>query len=351
MTDEPQRIVVRAPNWVGDVVMATPAFRALREHFPKAHLAVVLKPYVRPILNGCPWFDETIETEGNGVGPTLRLARQLRAERFDLAVVLPNSVRSALEAFLGRARRRIGYDRRRRGVLLTDPIAPPRDDRGRFLPSNMVDYYLKLCQHLGCQDLSRREELFISDDCQRRGDAALERQGVDADTVLIGINPGGAFGSSKLWLPERFATVADALAERTNYRVILFGSPSERPILETVAEQMTHDPILTRPGELTLDTLKPLVARCALLITNDTGARHFAVAFAVPVVCIMGSTSPRYTDVNLERQTIVRVDVDCGPCQKKVCTTDHRCMTRITADRVLAAADRLLSGHSGRLPR
>lgn len=351
MTDEPQRIVVRAPNWVGDVVMATPTFRALRENYPQAHLAVVLKPYVRPILNGCPWFDEVVETEGKGVGPTLRLASQLRAERFDLAVILPNSVRSALEAFLGRARRRIGYDRRRRGVLLTDPVAPPRDDRGRFLPTNMVDYYLTLCQHLGCQNLSQREELFVTDACQRLAGAILEQHGVDEDTVLIGLNPGGAFGSSKLWLPDRFAAVADALAERTNCRIILFGSPGERPILETVAEHMAHEPILTAPGELTLDTLKPLVRRCALLVTNDTGARHFAVAFDVPVVCIMGSTSPRYTDVNLDRQIVVRVEVDCGPCQKKVCTTDHRCMTRITPEMVLAAADRLLAGRPGLLRR
>jgi len=351
VSTEPQRIVVRAPNWVGDVVMATPAFRALRENCPDAHLAVVLKPYVRPILSGCPWFDEVIETPGTGIASAFALASRLRAGRFDLAVVLPNSFRTALEAYLGRARRRIGYDRRWRRVLLTEPVAPPLDDDGRFLPTNMVDYYLTLCQHLGCQDLSQREELFITPECQERGDAILARHGVDADTALIGINPGGAFGSSKLWMPDRFAAVADALAKRTNHRIILFGSPSERPILETVAGHMEHDPILTAPGELTLDTLKPLVRRCALLITNDTGARHFAVAFDVPVVCIMGSTSPRYTDVNLERQIVVRVDVDCGPCQKKACTTDHRCMTRITPEMVLAAADRLLSGRRGRLPR
>jgi heptosyltransferase-2 len=214
----------------------------------------------------------------------------------------------------------------------------------------MVDYYLALCQYLGCHGLSQREELHITDACQARADALMEKHGIGPETQLIGLNPGGAFGSSKLWLPERFATVADALAERTNVRIILFGSPSERPILEAVASHMEAAPILTEPGELDLDVLKPLMKRCSLLITNDTGARHFAVAFDVPVVCIMGSTSPRYTNVNLERQMIVRVDVDCGPCQKKVCTQDHRCMTRITADMVLDAAEKLLDRHGPRLP-
>lgn len=346
---EAKRILVRAPNWVGDVVMATPTFRALRENYPDAHLAVALRPYVRPILNGAPWFDEVIAAEDRGWGNFWRLVRALRAGRFDFAVILPNSFRTALEAWLGRARHRIGYARRRRAILLTAPIAPPRDARGRFVPTNMVDYYLTLCEHLGCQGLSRREELFITPECQERADALLAKHEVAPEERLVGLNPGGAFGSSKLWPAERFVAVGDALAAK-GFRIILFGAPAERPILGKIAAAMQHKPILPEVGELDLDVLKPLVRRCALLVTNDTGARHYAVAFGVPAVTIMGSTSPRYTDVNMEKQLVVRVDVDCGPCQKKVCTTDHRCMTRITPEMVLRAADRLLAGREGRLP-
>ena len=350
MKVEAQRIVIRAPNWVGDVVMATPAFRALREAYPDAHIAVVLRPYVQPILYGAPWFNEVISCEDRGLANFWGLVRRLRAGRFDLAVILPNSFRTALEALLGRARRRFGYDRRRRGVLLTDPVAAPSDDRGRFVPKNMVDYYLTLCQLIGCQNVSQREELFVSEECQRRADAFFEKHQVGPEAELVGINPGGAFGGSKLWPAERFAAVADALAERHGFRGILFGSPKERPIVEAVAAAMKHPPIVPEAGELDLDVLKPLVRRCSLLVTNDTGARHFAVAFDVPAVTIMGSTSPLYTNVNLERQAVVRVDVDCGPCQKKTCATDHRCMTLITADMVLAAAEKLLAGRGGRLP-
>ncbi len=345
MSDEAPRILVRSPNWVGDVVMATPAFRALRQQFPGAHLALLCKPYVAPILNGCPWFDEVITTPGRGLGEFARLVRRLRNERFDTAVILPNSFRSALEARLGGIRRRVGYARqgRHRAWLLTDPIPPPTDERGRFRPQNMVDYYLRLCEHVGCADLSPREELFITPACQARADALLVKRDVAAGDRLLGLNPGGAFGSSKVWMADRFAAVADALVERHGFRVLLFGSPNERPILESVAAAMQHEHILTEPGEMDLDVLKPLMSRCSLLVTNDTGARHFAVAFGVPLVCIMGSTRPAYTEVNLERQRVVRVDVDCGPCQKKLCTEDHRCMTLITPDMVLEASEDLLA--------
>ena len=341
---EAERIVVRAPNWVGDVVMATPAFRALRENYPDAHIALALRPSVAPILNGAPWFDEVIAQEDRGMANFMRTIGRLRNGGFDLAVILPNSYRTALEATLGGVARRVGYDRHSRRHLLTDPVPAPAGPDGRFQPINMVDYYLALCRHLGCTGLSQHEELFIEPECQHRADALLDKYGVAADTVLIGLNPGGAYGPSKIWPSDRFAAVADALAERPKHHIILLGSPDERPILEAVAGHMSREPILPAPGETDLDVLKPLVRRCSLLVTNDTGARHVAVAFGVPVVTIMGSTSPRYTDVNMDRQLVVRVDVDCGPCQKKVCATDHRCMTRIPPAMVLAAADKLLAG-------
>ncbi|MFP4057312.1 MAG: lipopolysaccharide heptosyltransferase II [Candidatus Brocadiia bacterium] len=347
---EAERIVVRAPNWVGDVVMATPAFRAVREAYPGAHLAVALRPYVQPILTGAPWFDEVIAQEDRGLGHFAAMVRRLRQGHYHVAVLLPNSLRTALEVFAARVPRRLGYDRRHRWLLLTDPIAPPRDERGKFQPTNMVDYYLGLCRHLGCQNLSRHEELFVTDEAVERAEALLQRHGVEPEARLAGLNPGAAFGSSKLWPAERFAAVGDGLAQR-GYRVAIFGSPAERPIAQRVAEAMDHQPIVFEPGALDLDVLKPLIRGCSLLVTNDTGARHVAVAFGVPVVCIMGPTSPRYTDVNLERQKVVRVDVGCGPCQEKVCREDHRCMTRITPEMVLEAADDLLAGHEqGHLP-
>jgi len=341
MSPEPHNILVRTPNWVGDAVMSTPCLRALRNLYPSAKITLLARSYVCEIYNHAPWFDEIIsyEREGKHSGPGgfLRLTGILRRRQFDLAVLLPNSFGSALMARLAGIPHRIGYQRDGRGWLLTDSLQPIRS-RGRVIPRNMVDYYLELCHHLGARNCSRHVELFVSDKGESTADKILGN--ADRSRPLIGLNPGGAFGSSKCWMPERFAKVADLLFERYNAQPILFSAPSEKQIADRVVSSATH-PIL-RVGNIDLDALKSLMRRCTLLVTNDTGARHIAVAFDKPVVVIMGSTSSLYTDANLEKTMIVRKRVDCGPCQQKICKQDHRCMTSITVEDVVSAVDRLI---------
>ena len=342
---EARNILVRSPNWVGDAVMTTPVLRCLRHNYPDARISVLAKPYVREIYDGVPWIDEIIEYDDagthHGLGGLWRLGRELRAGRFDLAVVLPNSLSSALIARLSGARRRLGYRRQRRGWLLTDTLEPPMRD-GVIVPRNMVDYYFELLASIGCERTDKMVALFESPEGERRAEELLAEQGRDPAKRLIGINPGASFGSSKMWMPERFANVGDGLIERYGCQVIVFTPEHEREIGEAVIGAMRHPAITTIGHGLSLELLKSLMKRCSLLVTNDTGARHFGVAYGLPVVVIMGSTQSAYTDVNLEKTIIVRVDVDCGPCQQKVCTTDHRCMTLITAEMVLAAAARFL---------
>ena len=234
----------------------------------------------------------------------------------------------------------MGYDRNCRGWLLTDRIDPPRRD-GRIYPENMVDYYLRLCTHLGCPPEEKRVELHLSAEAEALAESRLREFGIREGHV-IAINPGAKFGSSKCWLPERFAEVADALIERTGDHIVILSAPGEAEIVQAIEGHMRHSTIPLYPTGAGLNYLKSVIRRCRLLITNDTGTRHFAVAFGLPVVVIMGSTQSSYTDVNLEKTIIVRVEVDCGPCQKKVCRTDHRCMTRITSEMVLAAAEEAL---------
>ena len=341
-----QRILVRSPNWVGDVVMATPAFRCLRRNFPGAHISVLVKNYSRQVIEGGPWFDEVIEydPEGahRGVLGYLRLVRRLRRGRYDLAIVLVNSQRGALEALLSGARERVGYDRGGRGWTFTKRIPPPRENN-RNVPINMVDYYLDLCYAVGCSEESRQTELFTTPEGEAQAEEILHSHGWEPSRMMIAINPGASFGSSKCWPPEYFASTADLLIERHNCQIIIFCAPKERAIAQAVASRMKH-PVINPCGHgVTLHNLKAITRRCRMLITNDTGPRHYAVAFGLPVVCIMGSTSPRYTDVNLEKTTKVSVEVHCGPCQQKVCTQpEHICMTRVTPEMVLDAADDLL---------
>lgn len=320
--------------------MSTPALRALRALYPNAHIALLARPYVMPIYEAAPWFDEIIPCDLHGAHAglrgLLRLAGHLRSQRFDLAVILPNSFGSALLMLLAGVPRRVGYRRDGRGWLLTDALEPFRSG-GRIIPRNMVDYYFELCHYLGARNCERRVELFTTPEAERSACEILAK--TNADRPLVGLNPGGAFGSSKLWPAERFAALSDILVERLGTQCILFAAPSEVDIAQRVLASARH-PILW-PGPQHLSTVKSLIRRCRLLVTNDTGARHIAVAFDRPVVVLMGATSSLYTDANLDKTIIVRKRVHCGPCQKKHCTLDHRCMRAITVEDVMRAVERL----------
>lgn len=344
MRIDAQRLLIICPNWVGDVVMATPAFRSLRAAYPDAKISLLLRPYVRKVLDGAPWFDELIDYDSrrkkSATPGFFATAKRLRGEQFDLAVVLPNSFSSALMAWFGGAKRRLGYVREHRGWLLSDALSPEKE-RGKIVPVNMVDYYLAFYTYLECDDPSKREELFVSQADEQAARELLAQHGFADGTPLIAINPGAAFGSSKCWTTSGFANVGDELMRSLNAKVIILWGPGEEEIARDIENQMELQPI--NPRELVpLDVLKALIKRCDLLVTNDTGPRHFAVAFDKPAVVIMGPTDPRYTDVNLERTTVLRLEVECGPCHLKQCPTDHRCMRDITPEMVVNAVKELL---------
>jgi len=327
--------------------MATPAIRAVRRRFPHSHLAVLARRAGADVLEHNPHVDRFFVADRRGVGPESggprRLARLLRAEHFDLALVLPNSFHAALVAWRARARRRVGYAVQWRSLLLTDRLPPPREN-GKIVPVNMVDRYLALCAAIGCAQLSRKEELFASDDDRARADRALSALGVAEADRLVVLVPGASYGPSKRWGAEKFAEVADRLIERRGCKVLAHVGPGEGETGRRVAAASANGVLVPPAGTIDLKTLKAVVERAALVIANDTGPRHYAVAFGVPNVAILGPTDRRYIEVNLERTVLLQAEVDCGPCQRKVCPRDHRCMARITPDEVLAAAESLLPG-------
>lgn len=327
-------ILALAPNWLGDAAMCTPALRALRRRFPEAALVVAGRCGVCELLDGLPSITRTVVLPDSfwSARETLRTA----ARRSDLAVVFPHSFRAALHAWASGARRRIGYARGGRSVLLTDPVAPRRVN-GRIEPIYMAREYLELIAPLGCDDDGAGLELAVRTDL-----AETIRHRLPPGGPLVGIAPGAAFGPSKLWPPERFAAVADALAERAHARCLLITGPNEESLAQRIPQLAKYPLIRCDERKPTIQTLKATISLLDLLICNDSGPRHVAVAFNVPTVCIMGPTSPKYSEGPYERGAVLRVEVDCGPCQKPVCATDHRCMTRITADWVVETATSLL---------
>jgi len=350
------KVAVFLPNWVGDVVMATPALRALRKHFFSACITYVGRPKALQTVAGTTWADKTLADESSmrpGAANLLRCLGGLRANRCELAVLLPNSFRAAAMARLGGIRRLAGYDRDGRGWLLTDKLAPPRDERGRLTPISAIDYYIDLVRLLGVRfpddgGSSRRMALAVTDTGESAARALLRRAGVEANRPLVMINPGASFGPSKMWASERFAVVADALIERRGAQIIINAAPSERPIAARVAEAMRHRPVINFADyDNTIGLLKSLIRRCSLLITNDTGPRHFAAAFGIGVITLFGSTDPRWAQIDYERERIIRLPVPCSPCQRPMCSqpagpTYHQCMAAITPEMVLPAADELL---------
>lgn len=351
----PRRVLILLPNWVGDAVMATPTLRAIRSHWPEARIVGLGRPSATTVLRGVEWVDE-LRTIDRSDHP-LRVGLALRRDRFDLALILPNSWRSGLIARLSGARRRVGYGRDGRGPLLTDRLRPPRDERG-LTPISAVDYYLALAGAIGVAPTGRDVALplgqresdeataLLRDAGVARGPAAPTSPTGPGDGPLVLLIPGASYGEAKRWPADRFAAVADQLAQRRGATVLLSGSPVERGVLDAVAAASRSGPIdLTRHG-LDLAKLKPVVALCDLVITNDTGPRHLAAAVGTPVVTIFGPTDPRWSEIGFAGERQVRIDVPCSPCQLPTCPLappeTHQCMTGIDPAVVVETAESLL---------
>ena len=343
-----ERIFVQCPSWVGDAVMATPALRCLRRNYPGAEITGVVRPHVHQVLADAPWFDDVLEYDAHTRPRTTpglwATAMALRRKRPDLAVLLTHSLRSAVLARLTGAPRRVAMTRGDQAFLLTDAIPWPRE-RGKRVPIPKVRLYGGIMRYLecdGCDD--QRQELHFSREQDERIRELAAARGADAAAPLICVVPGAAFGVSKQWFPERLAGVADALATELSASVAMIAAPHELPLAREIADMMTATPVIFEEGEMDLGLLKPLVARSSLMITNDTGPRHYAVAFGVPVEVIMGSTDPRNTESDYERTVICRHDVSCGPCHRRRCPLEeHHCMDLVTVAEVLDAAGTLMA--------
>jgi heptosyltransferase-2 len=338
----PQRILVRLPNPLGDVVMATPVLRALRRAHPGAQLVALGLPHHEGLLRGNPHLDAFLPLRGRSARDIWRRARELRARRFDWAILLPDSPRTALEPCLARIPRRVGYARDRlRRALVTDWLPPPREN-GRRVALSMIERYLRITRRLGVADAGPEIELFVHDAERQRVAAWLEAHGAGGARLCV-VAPGASFGASKLWPPAHFAAACDALSRRLGLLPLVLPAPdpTELAIARDVASRMTVPHLLVEsPGDL--EDLKAFVERAALLLGNDTGPRHVAVALGRPVVTLMGPTDPRHTNHLLERQRVLREEVECSPCGLKTCPIDHRCMTRLSPERVVRAAEELL---------
>jgi heptosyltransferase-2 len=326
-----ERIVVRAPNWIGDVVLSLGAVRDLRRNFPAARIEVLARPWVADLYRAVPEIDAVrIATAVRADAETLRGA-------FDIAVILPNSFGSALPAWMAGIGERWGYSTDARRPLLTRAPAVPPQVRGR----SQVYYYRAMLAGAGLRVSATPD---VSLRCPPDWSAGADRLlAGDASAPWVGINPGAFYGTAKRWLPERFAAVGDMLA-RDGVQIALVGGPAERPVGEAIAAQMTA-PSRVLCGETTLPELVGVLSRLRILVTNDSGPMHVAAALGVPTVAVFGPTDWRETHPVGDGHRVVREPVHCSPCRLRECPIDHRCMRRVTVDRVAGEAAALLGAH------
>jgi heptosyltransferase-2 len=266
------------------------------------------------------------------------LGRRLRSESFELALLLPNSLGSAVIAKLAGVPQRVGYSTDGRGWLLTQRLEDRRKERGL----HQVDYYLGLLRSFGAYRVVRIPRLKLKPEVTERGLAFLDGLGIERNELLIGVHPGAAYGETKRWFPERFARVMDLLQE-PGRRFILLGGPGEEGLAERVSTITAHPPMNT-VGKTTIAEALVLISRCGLFLSNDSGLMHAAAALGIPQVALFGSTDPEKTAPLNDKAVVIHPEgVSCTPCFKSECPENLECMKAITVDEVYTAAEQLLS--------
>jgi heptosyltransferase-2 len=339
-----RRILIRQVNWLGDAVLTLPALEALRQRLPQAEIVLLARGWVGGLFEGHPAGQRVIELPRGGPAALRglwRVARTIRAQGFDLAVVLPNSFEAALVPWLAGIPRRVGYRTDGRRWLLTDALPRPRRIPGR----HQAERYLDIVRALGAGG-SAELRLAVSARAEERGQALLGAVGVNGTETLVAVGPGSIYGGAKRWAADRFASVADALAERHGARILLVGSAREGAILAEVAARM-RQPAVNLGGRTDLPTLTGVLARCRLLLCNDSGSMHVAAALGVPVVAVFGPTDADATAPLGGGHRIVRQPVPCSPCLLRECPIDHRCMGGVSVERVLGEVRDVLEAGEG----
>jgi heptosyltransferase-2 len=328
------KIALFLPNWIGDAVMATPALRALRARFQESEIVGVLRPPIRDALAGLDFFDRVFEHDPRGTNRAARgwrFVRQLKREQFDLGVLFPNSLRSAVVARLAGIKRRVGFARDGRSFLLTDLLEP----KPRAVPNPALDEYLRLAKHLECDVTNRSTQAAVLPEDDR--ELARFWKAYPSDWASRGVfclNPGGAFGTAKHWSSENFADLARSIVDHLGRTVLVLCGPAERDEARRIVHMASRERVVSFADFRTnVGLTKAAIRSAEMLITTDSGPRHFAQPFGIPVVTIFGPTHQQWSDTGDAHAVHLQIKVDCGPCQRRTCPLKHhRCMEELSSE-------------------
>ena len=328
---KPFRILIRSSNWLGDAVMSIPATRAIKKSRPDAHVTVLTPAKLAPVWRLVPEVDEVISLDSKFLFSTASILR--RKTNYDVAILFPNSLRVALETWLGGIPRRVGYRGHSRAWLLNQIVREPREVGPM---EHQSERYLRIAHECGA-DVSK-VEFDLPKIAPATGNGSLK----------IGLCPGAEYGPTKRWLPERFAETAKTINEKKAVQWVLLGTAKESEIGKQIGDLIGQNHT-NRIGQTDLTQLIDELRECRLLLTNDTGTMHLGALLGIPVVAIFGSTEPQLTGPLGPNHTIVRRQVECSPCFLRQCPLDFRCMKEVTVPDVVDAVMLVLGKEGNRI--
>lgn len=333
-------LIVRMPNWIGDLVMATPVLADLREAFPKASITAMCKSPFSDLLKTDPAIDELF-TFTKPPNEFLRrqekrdIIEKIRRGKYDVGILLTNSFSSAWLFWKGDVARRIGYRKHFRSLLLTDRISFPTKKM------HHVDLYKHLLGALHVPHSKTAPRLFVSREEVEKSKELLYQRGYKKGKKLVGIHPGASYGSAKCWPTELYQQLANKLLEDPELYLVFFGDHTQVEMIQHIVETLPSRAI-NIASVTSIRELACLIKDVSLLIASDSGPMHIAAAFQTPLIALFGSTDEKITGPYGQNQAVIRKQVFCSPCFRRVCPIDFRCMKGITVEEVLKKAKQML---------
>jgi heptosyltransferase-2 len=328
----PKNIIVRMPNWVGDLVMATPILSDLRKAYPEAEITAMARYPLCELLQEDPEINELFcFSKGSSLGRRTgkrNVIEKLRKGKYDLGILLTHSFSSAWWFWQGNVARRLGYKGNGRGFLLSHSSALPEN----LEEQHLVVTYKMLLAPLGIPVSNTPPRIYLAEKEILQAKELLKQHGVSEKSRIVGINPGATYGSAKCWLPERFREVTLRLLQDKDLFIIFFGDQATASLVKEICQGLPPS-VINLAGLTSVRELAALISRCDVLLTNDSGPMHIADALQKPVVALFGSTSEVVTGP-YRSGIVIHKHVDCSPCYQRKCPIDFRCMKKIESDEV-----------------
>lgn len=341
------KIIVRGANWIGDAVMTIPALRLLRDIYPEANITLYTKRWAEGVFQDAEFIDRilVVEKEGSGFRDTVREAKRVAAGNYDLGILFTNSFQSAAVMRLAGVKKRIGYSREGRGILLSSPIKPPAWKGER----HEVHYYLNVVneaarrQNRAIKNYEISASLPVSDERRAKARDRLAEAGVDLSKRSIGLGVGSTNSEAKRWGQAKYAELANLFAANLNPNLLMFGSTEETEIAGQVAALSNAD-LIDLTGSTDLATATAMMTELDLFVSNDMGLAHLAAAVGTRTLVVFGPTKDITTRPFGNNAGIIRHPVECSPCMLRKCPIDHRCMTRLSPEAVFETAIEIMNG-------